>query len=143
MATEDLNVERLMVKMTLSTAPSIPWHISGKSASVASARSEVLTKRAGCPVSHADSGKWLDEGTVPHRVGVPDPNVPLLMKNCLSGYIPPEDEDENIGDYSNNTCNGGKADFLTLHGPVASFACSGDTGSTPPTTLLICQASSR
>lgn len=113
MATKDLNVERLMAKMTLPTTPSNPRHLSGKSVSV-SAKSEAPIKRTGRPVSHADSGKWLDECTVTHRVGVPDPNVLPLGNICCTS--------ENIGDYSNDTCNGEKADFLTLHGPVLAFA---------------------
>lgn len=135
MASNRLNVECLDIKVASGNDVSIPSQLSGIPVSVAEVRSEAPIKRMGRPISHTDCGKWLDEGTVPHRVGAPHPNV-LPKRNI--GRI-----SENIGDCSDDTCKGEAAGLLTLHGLVYSLPTSGDTRSTPHTTGLTGQQVTR
>lgn len=153
MANKHLNVERLDIKDESRTDVSISWQPNDELVPVAEVRSEAPTNRVGCPTPCTDCGKWLDEGTVPHRVGVPDPNVlPVApMKNCMTGYFPedePEEpcppcDDENIGDYSDDMCSEGMAELLTLHSSVDHLPAYGATGRTPHTIGLIHQQVTR
>lgn len=61
-------------------------------------------------------GKWSDRGTVPYRVGVPDPNV-------LSLEIFGSKNGENIGAYSDSTWDGLKADLAIISCHRSFFDC--------------------
>lgn len=115
MVTKHLNVEHLSSKVESRPPVLTSWQSAGR-----------LVYSINC-------GKWLDEGTVPHRVGAPDPNV-LPKRNigicCKS---------ENIGDCSDDMCNGGMAELLTLHSSMDNLPVYGAIESTPHTTGLIRQ----